>query len=194
MAREYHSMEFLPCILRLLQPFDNVPWNDTSMFYYIAITNSSEPERRPPIPPRPKVGMQAVNDASDSDQGWASDEYTEYPLKCHPQNTRDSRYRLYWDFLTALPSAGLGWRHQSSEAAKRRDTVRHTGRFDFNQTSMNKDIWPQVAGSEILHLPEHKLREDSPLYSLLFVNEAGLNHRFGRLISNVVSTDAFPSR
>jgi hypothetical protein len=160
------------------------------MFRYIASTNSSEPERHPTMPSKRKVDIEAVKDAPDSEQGWSSDEHTEHPLKCHPHETRDSRYRLYWDFLTALPYAGLGWRHQTSEAAKRRDVVRHTGRFDFNQTSMNKDIWPQVAGSEILHLPKHELREDSPL----FANEAGLNHCFGRLIANVISTDAFPSQ
>jgi hypothetical protein len=187
-------MRFLPPILSLLQPFDNVPWDDTSMFWYIARTNSSEPERRPPRPPRRKSRMEDVNDASDSEQGWTTDEYVEHPLKCNQHKTRDSRYRLYWDFLIDLPPAGEGWRHQTPEAAKRRDAVRHTGRFDFNQTSINTDIWPQAAGSPILRLPKHELQEDSPLFPLAFKNEASLNHRFGRLIANVVSTDAFPSQ
>jgi hypothetical protein len=176
----------------MVQPFDNVPWNDTLVFPYI--TTSSEPEQRLPTPPRSKVTMEVTNNASDSESGWVSDsdEYTEYSLRCHPQKTRQSRYRLYWDFLTALPLAGFGWKHQTPEALKRRDTVCHTGNFDFNQISMNKDIWPQVAGSEILHLPEYMLQKDSPSYPLLFANEASLNYRFGRLIANVISTDAFP--
>jgi hypothetical protein len=166
------------------------------MFRYIAGTNSSEPERSPPMPPRPQQSIATVNDVSDSEQGWSSSEYeyAEHLLKCNADKTRDSRHRLYWDFLTALPCAGTGWRHQASEAAKRRDAVRHTGRFDFNQTSVNKDIWPQVAGSPVLLLPAHKSRQDSQLHPLAFANEASLNHYFGRMISNVVSTDAFPSQ
>jgi hypothetical protein len=135
-----------------------------------------------------------VDDGSDLEDWWSSEEYKEHPLKYNPDKTRNSRHRLYWDFVTTLPCAGTGWKHLTSEVAKRRDAMRHTGRFDFNQTSVNKDIWPQVAGSPVLLLPRHELEEDSPLYPLLFANEASLNYRFGRLIANVVSTDAFPSQ
>jgi hypothetical protein len=81
---------------------------------------------------------------------------------------------------------------EASRSSIRRAAERRAGRFVFNQVSLNKDIWPQVAGSELLHLPVHILREDSYLYPLSFANETLLEHRFGRLVANIVATDAFP--
>lgn len=162
------------------------------MFEYIAVTNSSEPERCLSTQSRHKTTMEGLSDPEDPEHGWSSEEYAEHPLSCNPCRTNGSRYRLYWDFLTGLPPAGFCWRHQDPQAAIRRAAERHAGSFDFNQVSLNKDIWPQVAGSELLHLPVHILREDSYLYPLSFANETLLEHRFGRLVTNIVATDAFP--
>ena len=76
----------------------------------------------------------------------------------------------------------------------RRDALQHVGCFDFNQTSLNKDIWPQVVGSGILYLPQCIAYCDYDLAHLVTAQEATLAQSHGRQVTNAISTDAFPSQ
>jgi hypothetical protein len=50
------------------------------MFEYIAVTNSSEPERCLSTQSRHKTTMEGLSDPEDSEHGWSSEEYAEHVL------------------------------------------------------------------------------------------------------------------
>jgi len=146
-------------------------------------------------PPKPRTKKRSQESIEETESETSSDEdFAEHLLEYKPRETEDWRCRLYWDFLTSLPPAGFGWRCQSSEATMRRDPLQYAGGFDFNQTSLNKDIWPQVVGSGLLYLPQCSTSSDDHFAHLITALEATLIQSLGRQVTNTISTDAFPSQ
>jgi hypothetical protein len=182
MACEFVVLRRVLSLNTFLQIFDNVPWEDGSKFHYMA-------------PPKSRTKKRSRESIEETESETSSDEdFQEHFLEYKPRQTEDWRCRLYWDFLTSLPPAGFGWRHQSSEVAMQRDGWQHAGCFDFNQTSLNKDIWPQVVGPGVLYLPQRIKSSDYHLRHLITAQEATLIQSLGRQVTNAISTDAFPSQ
>jgi hypothetical protein len=147
--------------------------------------NSSKPRTK-------KLSQEPIEETES--ETCSSEEYEEHLLEYKPRKTEDWRCRLYWDFLTSLPPAGFGWRHQTSEMATRCNSLQHMGCFDFNQTSLNKDIWPQVVGSGVLYLPQCITENDYYSVHLILSQEATESKSLGRQVANAISTDAFTSQ
>lgn len=154
--------------------------------------NSSEQQQWPPKSRTKKLSQEPIEETES--ETCSSEEFAEHLLEYKPRRTEDWRCRLYWDFLTSLPPAGFGWRHQTSEITTRRDAPQHTDCFDFNQTSLNKDIWPQVVGSGVLYLPQCITEYDYYSAHLTIAQEATLAKSLGRQVANAISTDAFTSQ
>jgi hypothetical protein len=79
------------------------------------------------------------------------------------------------------------WRHQTDKRARRRDINRHAGYLDCNQASHNQDIWPQTALTAFLGTQTGEFYDDYTVFELP-------GSSTGRLIIDLVATDAFPSQ
>jgi hypothetical protein len=96
--------------------------------------------------------------------------------------------------LNSMDPEVFRWNPQTKDGANRRESRRHAGLVDRNQGSLNQDLWPQSAISAFL-LPQNELppsiHPDAAYCAYLSEMDRAVD--VGRLLTNVVATDAFPS-
>lgn len=107
-------------------------------------------------------------------------------IGCVGHDLYQARPRAQWELLTTMHPSTFEWLFQEEEKALKRDATRHAGRTDFNQTSANKDIWPQTAVSKLLETRTFQPTEKTS-------GEFACPQTLGRLIATLVSTDLFPA-
>lgn len=144
-------------------------------------STATEQERR-------SAGLVGLTEDELEDLFLANSEPWEYKIACRAKETAEGRVRSCWDMLTRLPPLGY-WFPQTKEGASRRYLKRQVGELDFNQSSINKDIWPQVSSSALFHSQYGESRSVEPICDL----ETGCSHTFGRQLVDAVSTNIFPS-
>lgn len=173
----------------MIQIFRGVPWDDHNVFIPADIDSAAaEQERRTVVHVcLTEDELEAKLDELD-DIIIANSELREYRLTCRAKEAEEGRLRSCWDMLTRLPPLG-SWYPQTREGASRRYVTRQAGELDFNQSSVNKDIWPQVASSAIFHSEYGESRSFDPICDL----ETGCSLTFGRQLADAVATDIFPS-
>jgi hypothetical protein len=121
------------------------------------------------------------------------DQYTEASINCTMKTLCDPRNRGMLVLLNSMDPEVFRWNPQTKDGADRRESRRHAGLVDRNQASLNQDLWPQNAISAFL-LPQNELPSvhSDATYST-YLSEADRAVDVGRLLSNIVATDAFPS-
>jgi hypothetical protein len=113
-------------------------------------------------------------------------------IHCHMRSIQQPRARMQWQFMQSMRPSWFKWRRQTEMRSKRCPSRRNFGLPDCNQKSLNSDIWPQNAMSTFLR-PLRVVTDDySP--AVVFLSETHTASETGRLIMDVVATDAFPSQ
>lgn len=114
----------------------------------------------------------------------------ETAIHCHLRSIQQPRVRMQWQLMQSMRPSWFKWRYQTEARAKRRHARRHAGFIDYNRTSPNQDVWPQASISAFLHT----LRERTTSWytRVDWLGEAHILNEIGRVISNMVATDAFP--
>jgi hypothetical protein len=111
-------------------------------------------------------------------------------IHCHLRSIQQPRVRMQWQLMQSMRPSWFKWRYQTEARAKRRHARRHAGFIDYNQPSPNHDVWPQTCISAFLHT---RIRGSLPCSTRVgWLGEAHILNEIGRLISNMVATDAFP--
>jgi hypothetical protein len=121
-----------------------------------------------------------------------SDSFT---IGCVGRDVRHERLRRQWEMITSMHSTSFCWTYQTDEKARRRDDLKHAGRTDYNQESLNQDIWPQTTTASLLRMweatdPDEYTGKDPSIW----FDELSNPRKVGRLVANIVATDLFPVR
>jgi len=119
-------------------------------------------------------------------------EHRPVSIKCIGKGLNRSRLRSQWELLESMDPSHFGWSYQTEEGAHQQDELRHTGMTDFNQTSLNQDIWPQQSILALLHVWDCG-EAVGPMECDALFRELEWPQRLGRLIADIVSTDEFPA-
>lgn len=160
-----------------LKIFTSVDWDQKHIFRQ-ALTDSSESKHEK------NYGRVPLSDGDDYD----SDVSLEATFDVRATNIQEARKRCQVELLEIMDPVGFpNWRYQTEEGARRRNAMRHSGYFDYNQTSKNRDIWPQTSMAAFLSPTQ-------PPPSLRMITELCSADNVGRLIGNIMATDAFPSQ
>jgi hypothetical protein len=113
-------------------------------------------------------------------------------IHSHMRSIQQPRARMQWQFMQSMWPSWFKWRRQTEIQSTRCSSRRNFGFPDCNQSSLNRDIWPQTAMSAFLRPLRVVTDEYSP--AVVFLSEAHTASETGRLIMDVVATDAFPSQ
>jgi hypothetical protein len=116
-----------------------------------------------------------------------------FTVGCIGRDIRHERLRRQWEMITAMYSARSSWNYQTDEQARRRDDLKHAGRTDYNQESLNQDIWPQTSMASLLKMWESTEPDEyTEIEPMSWFDELSNPRKVGRLIANIVATDLFP--
>jgi hypothetical protein len=127
------------------------------------------------------------------------------------------RVRSQWESINTIRIDELEWRLEASSTIAQRDKQRRVGNVDHNQTSKNKDSWPQTsipfyttyvvpsfylletyadfegqceASSKLYNLSYRLVKPEQELFSL--PAEVDSEYRLGDAIANIIACDLLP--
>ncbi|KIM21477.1 hypothetical protein M408DRAFT_333437 [Serendipita vermifera MAFF 305830] len=132
---------------------------------------------------RPRLSFRPVSDHAPFDSIPE-----ETSIVCRHQGVLDPRTRAQWNLLATVMPKLFNWRRQTAEGSSRRDRRRHAGYLDLNQSALNQDMWPQVAGPPFMSFNESR---DGLLVNS--VHEQIWPSLIGRRLIDLVQTEAFPA-
>ncbi|CCA75853.1 hypothetical protein PIIN_09848 [Serendipita indica DSM 11827] len=125
------------------------------------------------------------SESPESDEDWwIKWENKEATLNLIPSNTGSLDLIGDWEMVAVLQLTHTSWSCIDPVALRTRDAERHTGRFDYNQRSPNRDIRMQFAGPSWLTLDKE---------SSLQLQEGGFRRKFRRVVANILGTDRIRS-
>lgn len=115
-------------------------------------------------------------------------------INCMSNHVNQARLRNQWELLVSMDPLKFHWSYQTEEKALRRQQVRYTKGINWNQQSLNRDIWPQASVMALFQLYEaHDPSKPWEYVSMAPLGEIKRPQELGRLVARLVSTDAFPS-
>lgn len=111
---------------------------------------------------------------------------------CRPREIRYPRDRRQYDLLHLMHPIHFNGRYRTKAHAEQHCT-RLTNCKEYSQRSVNQDLWPQTAISDLL-LPVQPKYDPTriPPVQATDLSEVQQTRDVGRLIANAVATEVFP--